>query len=69
MDRTAWKPFLKHWNEDLLTADYRPHSSLDKPVTAGWFGFPPASAEQVAAAEARLGCGAATVVLRVPPDE
>ncbi|MEU4407126.1 SMI1/KNR4 family protein [Streptosporangium sp. NPDC023963] len=55
MDRTAWKSFLKRWNEDLLAADFRPYSLLDKPVTDDWFGFPPASAEQVTAAEARLG--------------
>src|SRR4051812_15328087 len=56
VDRTAWKSFLKRWNEDLLTADFRPYSRLDKSIVDGWSGFPPASAEQVAVAEARLGC-------------
>ncbi|SDM12796.1 SMI1/KNR4 family protein [Nonomuraea jiangxiensis] len=57
MNRTAWKSFLERWNEDLFTVpDMRPQSVLNKPVIDSWFGFPPASIEQVGAAEKRLGC-------------
>ncbi|MFF5206523.1 SMI1/KNR4 family protein [Streptosporangium sp. NPDC000396] len=33
-----------------------PPSAVGEPAADGWLGFPPASAEQVEAAEARLGC-------------
>ncbi|WP_336211024.1 SMI1/KNR4 family protein [Nonomuraea sp. LPB2021202275-12-8] len=56
MDRTAWESFLHRWNEELLATGVEPDSMLDKPVTDGWLGYSPASAEQVRAAEERLGC-------------
>lgn len=57
MNRAAWTSFLERWNEDLFTVpDMRPLSVLGKPVIDSWFGFPPASVEQVGAAEKRLGC-------------
>jgi SMI1 / KNR4 family (SUKH-1) len=56
VDRTGWKAFLERWNEELLITGAEPHSELGKPLTDGWFGYPPASEEQVAATEARLGC-------------
>ncbi|GAA4219370.1 hypothetical protein FHR32_000374 [Streptosporangium album] len=57
VDRAAWKPFLRRWSGEWLAVyDVEPHSAFEEPVSDGWLGFPPASAEQVAAAEARLGC-------------
>lgn len=57
MEREAWKPFLKRWSEEWLAVhDVEPRSAFEEPVTDDWLGFPPASAEQVAAAEERLGC-------------
>ena len=56
MNRTAWKSSLGSWNEDLFTVtDMRPLSMLDKPVTDDWFGFPPASAEQVGGKRPKSG--------------
>jgi hypothetical protein len=61
VDREAWKPFLKRWSEEWLAVhDVEPRSAFEEPVVDGWLGFPPASAEQMAEAEARLGC-------RLPP--
>ncbi|MEV0612493.1 SMI1/KNR4 family protein [Nonomuraea sp. NPDC050404] len=56
MDRTGWKAFLERWNEELFIAGAQPHTELGKPLTDGWLGHPPASQEQVAALEERLGC-------------
>ncbi|MBG0825744.1 SMI1/KNR4 family protein [Planomonospora sp. ID91781] len=57
MDRETWKPFLKRWSEEWLAVhDVEPRSAFEEPVVDGWLGSPPASAEQVAEAEARLGC-------------
>ncbi|MFD1930853.1 MULTISPECIES: SMI1/KNR4 family protein [Nonomuraea] len=56
MNHDVWKPFLKRWSEEWLAVhDVEPRSAFEEPVIDGWLGFPPASAAQVAAAEARLG--------------
>lgn len=46
----AWQPFLRRWSEEWVAAHGR-----DESVADGWLGRPPASAEHLAAAEARLG--------------
>ncbi|WP_204018497.1 SMI1/KNR4 family protein [Sphaerimonospora thailandensis] len=58
MDRDVWKSFLKRWSEEWLDARGvpEPRSAFEEPITDRWLGFPPASVEDVAAAEARLGC-------------
>jgi SMI1 / KNR4 family (SUKH-1) len=51
-------PFLKRWSEEWITAhDPERDAPLDEDVVRdAWLGFAPASADEVAAAEARLGC-------------
>jgi SMI1 / KNR4 family (SUKH-1) len=58
MDRQEWWPFLKRWSEEWITAhDPEQDRPLDEDVVRdAWLGFAPATAEEVAAAEARLGC-------------
>jgi hypothetical protein len=58
MDRQEWRPFLKRWSEEWITAhDPERDRPLDEDVVRdAWLGFARASAEEVAAAEARLGC-------------
>ena len=58
MEREEWRPFLKRWSEEWITAH---DPEQDRPlaedvVRDAWLGFAPASADEVAAAEARLGC-------------
>ncbi|KUJ65217.1 hypothetical protein ACZ90_49525 [Streptomyces albus subsp. albus] len=57
MDRQKWQPFLKRWSEEWISAHDPAHDApLDEEVVrTGWLGFDPAGAEQIAAAEARLG--------------
>ncbi|KUJ69442.1 hypothetical protein ACZ90_11155 [Streptomyces albus subsp. albus] len=57
MNREQWRPFLKRWSEEWVTAH---DPETDQPLAAevvrdGWLGFAPATAEEVAAAESRLG--------------
>ncbi len=55
MDRFAWRPFLEQWSrEQLEDAEYRQSLPPDV-VNSGWLGYPGATEEQIAAAEARLG--------------
>jgi hypothetical protein len=58
MDREQWRPFLKRWSEEWIRAhDPENNQPLDEDVVRdGWLGFAPASADEIAAAEARLGC-------------
>src|SRR6266487_6976092 len=53
-----YRPFLKRWSEEWITAhDPERDAPLDEDVVRdAWLGFAPASADEVAAAEARLGC-------------
>jgi hypothetical protein len=50
-----WKPFLKQYSAAVIA---NPPEYIELPegaAAAGWLGNPPASEEQIAAAEARLG--------------
>lgn len=51
MDRHGWQHFLERWSEEWLVV--APEMRAD--VANGWAGFPPASAEQIATLEGRLG--------------
>jgi hypothetical protein len=60
MDRAEWRPFLKRWSEEWIAAHEAEATEDDEPLDEAvvrdqWLGFAPASDEQVAAAEARLG--------------
>ncbi|WP_169314157.1 SMI1/KNR4 family protein [Streptomyces piniterrae] len=57
MNREQWQPFLKRWSEEWIDGhDPERDGPLDEEaVRDGWLGFVPASADEVAAAEARLG--------------
>ncbi|ARF53499.1 hypothetical protein B1H19_04335 [Streptomyces gilvosporeus] len=57
MNREQWQPFLKLWSEEWINGhDPERDGPLDdEAVRDGWLGFAPASADEVAAAEARLG--------------
>ncbi|MFE0376113.1 SMI1/KNR4 family protein [Streptomyces inhibens] len=57
MNREQWQPFLKLWSEEWIAGhDPERDAPLDEgAVRNGWLGFAPASADEVAAAEARLG--------------
>ncbi|WP_336050176.1 SMI1/KNR4 family protein [Streptomyces sp. CA2R101] len=59
MNREQWRPFLTRWSEEwILGHDPERDAPLDDEVIRdGWLGFAPASADEVAAAEARLGRG------------
>ncbi|WP_158578576.1 SMI1/KNR4 family protein [Spongiactinospora rosea] len=57
MDRAGWKPFLRRWSEEWLSArEPGTPRPFEEPITAPRLGFPPATEDEVAAAEARLGC-------------
>ncbi|MFK0257916.1 SMI1/KNR4 family protein [Streptomyces sp. NPDC090445] len=57
MIREQWQPFLKRWSEERVDAhDPEQDLPLEAEVARGrWLGFAPARAEELAAAEARLG--------------
>jgi hypothetical protein len=61
VDRERWRPFLKRWSEEWVAAKTAAHDPedeepLDETVVRDcWLGFGPASAEEISAAEARLG--------------
>lgn len=56
MDREEWRPFLKRWSEEWISAhDPDRDGSLDPDVVrGGWLGFAPAASADVAALERRL---------------
>jgi hypothetical protein len=62
MEREQWRPFLQRWSEEWIAGhDPERDRPLDQAVVRdGWLGFAPATAAEIAAAEARLGC-------RLPP--
>lgn len=54
MDRAAWKPFLQRWSEEWF--ETHPDACDDEQSkTDRWLGFPPASPDEVADLERRLG--------------
>lgn len=57
MDAEQWRPFLKRWSEEWIAAhDPENDQPLDETVVRDkWLGFAPATEEEIAAAEARLG--------------
>ena len=60
MDVESWRELMTRWNADLLeTPDLIRRAPADA-VASGWLGFPPASEEQIRAAETRIGA-------RLPP--
>jgi hypothetical protein len=57
VEREAWRPFLARWSGEWLVVDEERRPAFDDEVVRSrWLGFPPAAPEDVAAAEARLGC-------------
>lgn len=55
MSAFAWRPLLEQWSRELLEdADYR-QTLPDEVVASGWLGYPGATEEEIARAEARLG--------------
>lgn len=62
MDRTEWRPYLRRWSEEWIAAhDPDEDGPLDEKVERErWLGFAPATEDEVAAAETRLG-------FRLPP--
>ncbi|MEU1791200.1 SMI1/KNR4 family protein [Streptomyces sparsogenes] len=57
MNREQWRPFLQQWSEEWIDShDPEKDGELDEAVVRDrWLGFAPASEEEIAAAEARLG--------------
>jgi cell wall assembly regulator SMI1 len=58
MDREDWGPFLERWSEEWITAhDPERDAPLAEEVLKDrWLGFGPASDDEIAAAQTRLGC-------------
>ncbi|MEU5028641.1 SMI1/KNR4 family protein [Streptomyces milbemycinicus] len=58
MNREQWRPFLQQWSKEWIDShDPEKDRELDEAVVRDrWLGFAPASEEEIAAAEARLGC-------------
>ena len=52
---SAWRDLLTRWNADLLAWPPVTRHVPAEVVRSGWLGFPPATAAQIAQAEARLG--------------
>ncbi len=53
-----WKPFLIQWSKELIASEnigIGYWGLAQEMITSGWVGYPAASDEQIAAAEARLG--------------
>ncbi|KAK1178168.1 SMI1/KNR4 family protein [Streptomyces sp. NBS 14/10] len=57
MNREQWRPFLQRWSEEWIDShDPEKDAELDEAVVRDrWLGFAPASEEEIAAAEVRLG--------------
>jgi SMI1/KNR4 family protein SUKH-1 len=49
-----WRPFLETWSRELIEARAYPDLPAEV-VESGWLGFPPATDEQLALLETRLG--------------
>lgn len=50
-----WAEFLSEWSRELIAADAIARQLPAEVKASGWLGYPGASDEQIAAAEARLG--------------
>ncbi|MBE1535986.1 SMI1/KNR4 family protein [Actinomadura algeriensis] len=57
MNRDEWRPWPKRWSEEWITAhDPEKDRPLDPEVVRdGWLGYRPASPDEIATLEARLG--------------
>lgn len=57
MEREAWRPWLKRWSEEWISArESRDGPPLDPDVVReGWLGFGPAAPDAIAGLERRLG--------------
>ena len=56
MTGAAWRVFLEEWSRELLASPDAQHYDLPAEVRqSGWLGFAPATREQIAEAESRLG--------------
>jgi hypothetical protein len=56
MTTFEWRPFLEQLSRAVLASPYVERFELPPEVIeSGWLGYPPATDEQIAAAEARLG--------------
>jgi hypothetical protein len=56
MSNFNWDSFLRRWSQEALTALGQDQSTLPpEAIASGWLGYPGATDEQIAAAEARLG--------------
>jgi hypothetical protein len=55
MGEFDWRSFLKRWKQEVLSSPDAARLDLPPEITkTGWLGYPGASDEQIAAAEARL---------------
>jgi hypothetical protein len=52
MIRYDWRPFLAQWSAALVNSSVAEYVEIPE---SGWMGYPPASDEQIRAAEQRLG--------------
>lgn len=50
-----WKAFLKRWSEEWLRDEKYRAMAAPEAIATGWLGYPGATEEQIASAEARLG--------------
>jgi len=51
-----WKPFLDQWSRAVLESpDLEAFGLPPDVIASGWLGYPPATEDQIAAAESRLG--------------
>ena len=55
MAEFTWEAFLREWSAELLASPQIARSLLPEVRASGWLGFPGASEDQIARAEARLG--------------
>lgn len=56
MTTYPWAEFLTQWNREILASEAVPEWDLPAgAIEAGWLGFPPATEDQIAVAESRLG--------------
>jgi hypothetical protein len=55
VDVESWRELLTRWNAEMLDTPDLIWRAPDYAVASGWLGCPPASEEQIRAAEARIG--------------
>jgi HEAT repeat protein len=55
MSRYPWKDLLTQWSEEIIESGEFEDELTPEVATSGWLGYPAATEEEIAAAEARLG--------------